>query len=242
MTLFNGGLVVHSTCRDCGLAMVVTDMDQTVHPLCTPKPTEIEALSQQWLESVVAGDISQEEAITQRIDRLETVIDLPSAAVEYAQSGWPVFPLARHSKMPAIPKDKGGKGFKDATSDPARINKWWERHRDHNIGLATGHRFDVVDIDTKDKDGNPSPEGVQNFLKLLATKDLPECYGIALTASGGLHLYVKPTGKGNFAGIRPGIDYRGRGGYVVAPPSTLGQTWRSYHWLVIPSPEIKAAP
>jgi hypothetical protein len=169
---------------------------------------------------------------------LET-LDIGSAAYEYTKWRWPVFPLARHGKAPAIPKTKGGKGFKDATTDSTRIEKWWDRHPDHNIGLATGHMFDVIDIDTKDSDGNPSSAGVMSFMELLESGKIPECHGVAITASGGTHLFVKATGKGNYAGIRPGIDYRGLGGYVVAAPSTLGRPGRSYSWLVEPSPIIK---
>lgn len=237
--LFNGGLAVNSTCRDCGLVMNVTAADQRVHPTCTLKPTELEELSGQWIDAILREDADEAALITKRIDHLEQVIDLPGAAVQYASWGWPVFPLGRQSKAPAISKAKGGKGYKDATSDAERLKRWWDRHPDHNIGLATGQMFDVVDVDTKDKDGNPSPQGVLSFLEMLDTKRLPQCYGIAMTASGGMHLYVKPTGKGNYAGIRPGVDYRGKGGYVVAPPSTLGATWRGYHWLFPPSPELK---
>jgi len=233
------GLVVVSTCRDCGLAMRVTRSGQVAHPMCANRATELEQLCQQWIEAAILEQHEVAESIGKRIDRIETVVNLPAAAKEYASWGWRVFPLARNSKMPAIPKAEGGNGFKDATDDVKRIQKWWDHHRDHNIGLATGHLFDVIDIDTKDSHGNPSQEGIRSFLKLLDGGDLPECHGIAVTSSGGLHLYVIATGKGNFAGIRPGIDYRGKGGYVVAPPSTLGQSWRSYSWIAPPSPKLK---
>jgi hypothetical protein len=38
-------------------------------------------------------------------------------------------------------------GVKDATTNRARILAWWTRHPQANIGLATGHRFDVLDVD-----------------------------------------------------------------------------------------------
>jgi hypothetical protein len=38
-------------------------------------------------------------------------------------------------------------GVKDATCNRARILAWWTRHPQANIGLATGHRFDVLDVD-----------------------------------------------------------------------------------------------
>lgn len=261
-SLFNGGLAVNSTCADCGTAMIVTDADQTVHPTCQPKTHALKGISLAWLEAILEGDAEQARGIVEEIDQTEEVINLPLAAARYASWSWPVFPLGRQSKAPAIPKDKGGKGFKDANCDIDRITRYWNRHRDHNIGLATGQRFDVVDVDTKDKDGNTSPEGVRSFLDLLDAKRLPQCHGVLITPSGGLHLYVKPTGKGNLASANrkndtpeqlarsgferrtpcvmpPGIDYRGKGGYVVAPPSTIGPTWRGYHWLFPPSPELK---
>jgi hypothetical protein len=38
-------------------------------------------------------------------------------------------------------------GVNDATCNRARILAWWTRHPQANIGLATGHRFDVLDVD-----------------------------------------------------------------------------------------------
>ena len=38
-------------------------------------------------------------------------------------------------------------GVKDATCNRARVLAWWTRHPQANIGLATGHLFDVLDVD-----------------------------------------------------------------------------------------------
>lgn len=52
---------------------------------------------------------------------------------------------------------------------------------------------------------------------------------------GGMHVYIAATGSGNYAGMLPGVDYRGRGGYVLAPPSVLDdredQHPGTYQWL-----------
>lgn len=238
-TIFDGLLPVHSTCCTCGELMTVTVAEYKHHPMCDrPAPSGTEVLIARWLSAVEHGDSEKERALAAELRAVDRTPDLGAAAVQYAQWGWPVFPLAQHSKMPAIPKRKGGQGFKDATSDPDRIKAWWTRHPEHNIGLATGHAFDVIDVDTKDSDGRPCTVGNVSFSKLLHDHNLPDCHGIAITASGGLHLYGLPKGKGNYAGIRPGIDYRGKGGYVVAPPSWLARG-RTYTWLTVPSPMLK---
>jgi hypothetical protein len=38
-------------------------------------------------------------------------------------------------------------GVKDASCNRARVLAWWTRHPQANIGLAIGHRFDVLDVD-----------------------------------------------------------------------------------------------
>lgn len=128
----------------------------------------------------------------------------------YAEAGWPVFPLKPRDKVPAT-----SHGCKDATTDVDRVVAWWRKHPDHNIGLATGYQFDVLDLD--------GDEGIESFCTWLEETgcaldwdDLP----IANTGSGGKHLYLLPTGAGNRTHMLAKIDWRGRGGYVVAPPST----------------------
>lgn len=235
--LFDGKLAVSSTCRDCGELMTVITAADKSHPTCAKVETQLESLATLWLSEVEKGDEAQAD-FTEKLMREVAVLDIGSAASEYTTWGWPVFPLGVGSKAPAIPKPKG-KGYKDATTDTSRIERWWSKHPTHNIGLATGHHFDVIDIDTKDSDGNPDPSGVNSFMALMKSGDIPEVHGVAVTASGGMHLYVLPTGRGNYAGVRPGIDYRGKGGYVVGPPSALVGPGRNYTWLTEPSPIIK---
>jgi bifunctional DNA primase/polymerase-like protein len=55
-------------------------------------------------------------------------------------------------------------GVNDATCNRARILAWWTRHPQANIGLATGHRFDVLDVD--------GPEGAHAIRQLAATHGL----------------------------------------------------------------------
>jgi hypothetical protein len=217
---------VHTTCRDCGGPLLVTNND-TVHPLCQPRPTKAERLAAQWLQAVESGDTIRETELQVQIYELDSRPPrLREAALIYAAWGWPVFPLKPHAKTPATRN-----GFKDATTDPERIDTWWKRHPNSNIGLPTGHAFDVIDIDP--------PDGIQSYLDLISENLIPDIHGKVCTSSGGAHLYIEATGDGNRTGLRPGIDYRGTGGYVVAPPSTLGAPGRSWSWTNVPSPRIK---
>lgn len=145
-------------------------------------------------------------------------------ALYYASElGWPVFPLAPGGKLPLIPRAHGrdeppcrgecgreGHGLHDAITDTATIEAWWRQHPNANIGLRTGVAFDVVDID--------GPEGIDALNAVRA--DRPMTWGPeSVTGGGGWHLLHVPSGAGNRAGVIPHVDYRGVGGYIVAPPS-----------------------
>lgn len=161
------------------------------------------------------------------------------AARQYAAHGWPVFPLARRGKLPAIanPHPDGsaerascrgecgldGHGLYDATLDVDRVSRWWTDHPQANIGVRSGVTFDVLDID--------GPEGDQ------ALGDLARRLGVETITDGpmvetahGWHLFFNPSGHGNRAGLLPKVDWRGRGGYVVGPPSTH-PSGHLYRWL-----------
>lgn len=140
---------------------------------------------------------------------------LGGAALWYAERGHLVFPLRVGQKVPAT-----AHGFKDATTDPATVRAWWTREPTYNIGLATGHRFDVIDVDGED--------GTESLLNLDVEGLTPPTVGLVRTPRG-FHLYIAPTGDGCATAVRPGIDYRGLGGYVVAPPSIVEGS--GYRWL-----------
>jgi Bifunctional DNA primase/polymerase, N-terminal len=113
-------------------------------------------------------------------------------------------------------------GVKDATCNRARILAWWTRHPQANIGLATGHRFDVLDVD--------GPTGAQAIQELATTHSFRSSGPLVRTGGGGWHYYLAPTGLGN---VHPRnlehVDWRGRGGYVVAPPSRHA-SGHQYQW------------
>ncbi|PJK29892.1 bifunctional DNA primase/polymerase [Minwuia thermotolerans] len=150
-------------------------------------------------------------------------------ALDHAARGFCVFPLKPNGKRPGI------KGWPElATTDPATIRDWWDRWPEANIGIATAGLL-VVDID--DKAGRC---GGVTWLELCLEHCGPIDTLTARTASGGRHLYFRPSRPvGNSAGrLGDGLDVRGAGGYVVAPGSTIDG--REYEWKTVA--EIADAP
>ncbi len=135
---------------------------------------------------------------------------LPEAALEYARQGLVVFQVQTSSKVPY----SGTRGYLDATANPAIAEERWRAHPDANIGLATGRGVDVLDVD--------GPEGEATLAALVAKRwPLPEtCEVRTGRAEGGRHLYFLSAGWPCTAGkLGPKLDTKGRGGYVIMPPS-----------------------
>jgi hypothetical protein len=179
---------------------------------------------------------------------------LQEAALSYAARGIPVYPV--HWPRPApsrlslacscsrgVACDRPAKhplvrhGVKQATTDPDQIGRWWHRWPQANVGLATGICFDALDID------GPAGLAALGELQQAAAVRLPG--PLVATGGGGWHHWFRPTGLGN----RPPrglahVDWRGRGGCVLAPPSRH-ISGGSYRWLVgldqAPLAEVPAA-
>ena len=138
------------------------------------------------------------------------------AALSYAKRGWRVFPL--FGPLDPVPKDATpGKsprtthGVKDATTDEAKIQRWWGMWPTSNIGLATGAEFVVLDIDGPHAEQQLEASGYE----------VPE--SLEVRTGKGRHIYLKGDStirnRAKLIGGQPGVDVRGEGGYVVAPPS-----------------------
>jgi hypothetical protein len=139
-------------------------------------------------------------------------------ALAYAAHGWPVFPCQPGSKQPATRH-----GFLDATTNPDKVTWWWRRQPGANLAIATGHPGpDVLDLDQHGPGGN----GFAAFNQLKRAGLVDGAGAIVATPSGGLHAYF--IGSGQRCGKLPRhhLDFKARGGYILAPPSQVGG--RSY--------------
>jgi hypothetical protein len=134
-------------------------------------------------------------------------------ALAFAERGWPVFPCQPGQKIPATRH-----GFLDATTDPGQITRWFARHPDWNLAVATGAPGpDVLDVDQHGPAGN----GFGAFNRLRRARLLDGASAYVRTPSGGLHAYF--TGSGQRNGHLPAhhIDFRSTGGYILTPPSQV---------------------
>lgn len=151
-------------------------------------------------------------------DPVCAVLGLGAAAQRYAGMGYAVLPLAAGGKKPH-PMLAGTDGVHQATLDTQQLSRWWKQDPAANIGVATGMRsgLAVVDVDVKHEDGRSS------LGQFLTGHGLPMPYDVAvLTPSGGWHIWLQATRVvPTRLGILPGVDLKGEGGYVVAPPSML---------------------
>lgn len=159
-------------------------------------------------------------------------------AMYYAGMGLPVFPVKTKGKAPLTEH-----GCKDATTDIGQIVQWWERWPDANIGIATGagdRPLCVLDVDVNHDLGKYGDETLDELLKQYG--QLPETW-LCLTGGGGLHYYFFCNDPALTIGanVLPGLDFRGRGGYVVAPPS-LHESGNRYEWEASNDPSDGAVP
>ncbi len=150
-------------------------------------------------------------------------------ALKYAERGWYVLPM--HFKMESgavakLPLTKWRKGEKGehATTDPVVIRRWWKRWPNAGVGIACGpSELLVIDVD--------GDEGAASLARLEERLGpLPRTRTVL--TSRGRHLYFKSSEpfRNSAGALGKGIDTRGVGGYVVAPPSFNQFTGTTYRW------------
>lgn len=156
-----------------------------------------------------------------------------SDAIALSSRGWRIFPVwwpvdgrcACRDPECASPGKHPPVRWRDvATTDVRTISGWWRRWPEASIGLATGAPSGVFVVDL---DGD---EGIRQWDRLCSRHGHPRTVE-AVTGGGGRHLYfAEALALGNSSRrLGPGVDTRGTGGYVLAPPSGH-VSGRCYRW------------
>jgi hypothetical protein len=143
-------------------------------------------------------------------------------ALALARRGLCVFPCLRRAKQPAT-----GNGCLAATTDPELIKRWWQQEPEFNIAIATGARSHVFALDVDGDDGEAELRRFEGEYGALPVT-------VESITGNGRHLYFEWPNKPvrNSAGkVGAGLDIRGEGGYVLAPPS-VHPSGRAYCWSV----------
>lgn len=156
------------------------------------------------------------------------------AALAYQARGWSVVPA--HSVDADLLCSCTRPGCTDTGKHPrvgwlqyqreragdGQVRTWWRRWPTANIAIVTGKVSGLVVLDIDPRHGGD--ESLRDLGKLPDTLTV-------LTGGGGQHLYYAHPGGviPNGANLLPGIDVRGDGGYVIAPPSNH-QSGGTYLW------------
>ena len=188
-----------------------------------------------------AHTVKPARACTERSDKnasvgLDDAPDMAAAAMRLVEKKARILPLHTSSNGQCscgkASCESPGKhpvtrrGVHDASNDFEQVTSWWKNDPLANIGVKTGAEMVVLDVD-------PRNGGHETLATLIAVHGpLPHTIK-AKTGGGGEHFwFAVPDGK-TVKSPGPGIDIKGRGGYVVAPPS-LHPSGARYEWEVAP--------
>ena len=141
-------------------------------------------------------------------------------ACKYAEYGFPILPVRRNSKRPAIEN-----WTEMATTDLQTVSAWWLEDPNYNIGCLTGWPSGNIVLDV-DPSENLSVEDILSGLDVRLGDTLT-----TKTPSGGLHLYYRlPDGLdvSRRIKIRPGLDIMAGKSQVLLPPSSIDGV--KYEW------------
>lgn len=163
-------------------------------------------------------------------------------ALAYAALGWSVVPVRAPEKVPA----EAWLRYQSMPADANKIRSWFDQNPSFGVGLVMGATVGLIALDFDGEEG-------------MALRAQWEARGMpigptSLTGSGGCHMLFRHPGRRvpTRKKVVPGLDVRGDGGFIVAPPSLHGvedkatgryvATGRAYHWDVDAHPDDVAIP
>jgi hypothetical protein len=145
-------------------------------------------------------------------------------ALKWCSQGFKVFPV--HSVSDGVcsckrgdcqnkgkhPRITGWQSWAEGAGEN-QIRELWRKYPDANVGIKTGGKLVVVDVDLRHW-GHVEWKRLQEYYAI----QVPETFRVK-TGSGGFHLFFstdKPLRSGELA---KGIDFKGAGGFVIAAGS-----------------------
>jgi hypothetical protein len=122
----------------------------------------------------------------------------------YSNNDLSIIPLNYKTKEPSTCWSE----FQHRTASAEECERWFSTDTDRNVGIVTGAISNIVVLDV---DGE---QGERSLLSLGVMPATP-----TVRTGRGRHLYFRHPGfpVRNSVAIKPGLDVRGDGGYVVAP-------------------------
>jgi hypothetical protein len=157
------------------------------------------------------------------------------AALDYIRNGWPVFVLGRSKRpvgncrncqTPDLGHDRATcgcltcHGFYAATTDPDRLAAMLRTVPGGLLAIRTGTVSGLLVVDVDPRNGGAVDRQLMTPTATVAT------------GGGGWHLYYRHPGTATVAALpgAAGVDIKGDGGYVAAPPSVHPGTGQPYRW------------
>ena len=156
------------------------------------------------------------------------MVSMNDAIRDYTARGWSIIPIRPGDKRPLVRWED----FQHRHANEAEALGWYRARPEAGVGIVTGAISGLVVIDIDERHG-----GDVALEQLEREHDRLPVTVECRTGGGGRHLYFAHPGGliRNKVGLAPGVDVRGDGGYVVAPPSLHASGVR-YAWVEARAP------
>jgi hypothetical protein len=150
------------------------------------------------------------------------MLSVQQYALRYRSLGWSVIPIRAREKRPLLPWQL----YQHQLATEDDVEDWFRRWPTANIAVVTGAVSGTIVLDV-----DPQHDGDASLSRLEKAHGPIPATVEAVTGGGGRHLYFSHPGGTvhNRVGLAEGIDLRGDGGYIVAPPS-VHPSGRRYVW------------
>ena len=123
-------------------------------------------------------------------------------------------------------------GFKDATTAPEMIRKWWSRWPDANVAIPTGRVSGLLVLDVDPRNG-----GDENWKALITSNPPLPITAKQRSGGGGLHICFRyPATQAKTGALDRGVEIASDGHYILVAPS-IHPSGNAYAWAEERGPE-----